>query len=182
MKLYHLLLSALLSICLAHAQPDQRCKVSVIVGIRDSVYELTSDQGYITFNYESGKFNLTLPINSLYSPLDTIAAFIKTSNGYLTYKGTTNVNSFDLTNTQMNTNKYFPMEGLLSLNGITKGIISQYALSKLNDGRDNTDRQMRITLMMNINPIDFGITKQFPNVNKLIRVEIIEQPLNRSFD
>jgi hypothetical protein len=178
MKQYLVISFLLLSTLLVKAQPDQKCKIALVAEIKDSLYRFTSDQCFLLLDYKSGKFHLEVPVNSFYSERDSITHFLYTRTSSLIYDGNTGVDLFNLLNDQKNSGEYFPMNGSLNLNGITKGIVSQYALVKLNNSPANTDQYMRITFLMDINPGEFGINKYVPLLTKPLRIEIIEQRLN----
>jgi hypothetical protein len=172
-------ISSLFAFSCLWAQPDQKCKVTVVAEVKDSLFEVVSDQGLISLNYKSGEFMLTIPLSSFDSNIDTLDGFMDASESQLSYTGNIGVDFFEFMNNEENTGKYFPIKGTLTLNNTTKGMLGQYALFKQNNNRDVNDQQIRITFIMDINPTDFGINAYIPALTKPIHIEVLEQPLNR---
>jgi hypothetical protein len=160
----------------ASSQTFQKCKATVTAEFNDTPYVLNSDQNLIVLNYTTGEFSFDVPVNSFESEIDSIENTLNTTSAILSYDGNIGVDIFTLTNTQLNTGKYYPMKGILQLNGFSKNVVCQYSVIKLNNNNNN---QLRISLMLAFNPVEFGINKYFPKLTKPINFEVVEQILNK---
>ena len=165
--------------CLS-AQTSRNCKVLISTKFNDSLYTVVSKEATLTFNLATNDLTLKLKLKSLDHEIDTIENFF---NQYqpsddLIYLANTSINVFDLIESEANRNKIYPLSGNLTLNSISKGVEGTYSLLKLTNESQDTKLNLRFSLDLSFNPIDFGINKIFPLLNQKVYIEIDEAIVN----
>ncbi len=87
-------------------------------------------------------------------------------------------NIFDFLNNQENSEKTYPMNGMLTLNNIMDNISAKYTVFKINNERDELLRNVRVSLSGSFKSSSFQLQSVFPQLKGDISFQIDEALLN----
>src|SRR6186713_3324562 len=181
MKYTFLVLLGFLLVRSSHAQTVVKCKVRFIAEVNDTNYMFSSTEGTLSLNSRTGDLNFSIPLKAIDSDMDTLDNYLETRDESLTFTSTITTSIFDIVNKDENRDTYFPTNGQLFLNNITKGVRGQFSAFKQNNEREELTNNLRMSLVFDIDPTDFNLSKYLPQLKEPVKVEIAESFVNITY-
>ena len=168
-KNLYLFLLFFLSVNIAEAQ-RQSCRVILLLKRDGGPIEITSNHGFVDYNYTTGDLRFSLDLATLRSgdsKLDSI--FIAKGSNFMTFQGNISINNVKFTPENTSEKHDYPLEGTLTVNNIPLSINSRYTL--LSSGK--VYKEARINFFFELNTESFSMDILEGNVIHVIAKEAV---------
>lgn len=140
---------------------------------KDTTYTIKTSDAKVALNFRTGTLQLSAYLNSFSCSVKAVNNYLDSIGGKFLYNANINQDEFKFIQEE-NQEQLMPLQGIVLLNNREKGVIGNYKLFKLNNSREDEEKNIRITLLFDIEPEDFNITNQLPLLVKPIRFELVE--------